>query len=138
MSRWVSLYHALAKASANSCGCSRKRFEIGAYIGSILKERSVVSITGVCRLDGLWASGTVPAPAPFLGTHWFLPAGLFVSSHSKPNRFSKKLLSHFVGLVVHAPSNPLVNASAPLPLPWLFFQPKPCSSMGAPSGSRPT
>ena len=29
MSRCVSLYHALAKASANSCGFSWKRFEIG-------------------------------------------------------------------------------------------------------------
>ncbi len=41
------------------------------------QERSVVSITGVCRFDGSWASGTAFAAAPFLGTHWFLPAGLF-------------------------------------------------------------
>ena len=33
---------------------------------------------GACRFDGSWASGTVPAPAPFLGVHWYAPAGLFV------------------------------------------------------------
>ena len=35
-------------------------------------------------------------------------------------------------------SRPLVMASRPLPLPKLFFQPRPCSSIGAPSGSGPT
>ena len=29
-------------------------------------------------------------------------------------------------------------ASRPLPVPKLFFQPRPCSSSGAPSGSGPT
>ncbi len=29
-------------------------------------------------------------------------------------------------------------ASRPLPVPKLFFQPRPCSSIGAPSGSAPT
>ena len=29
-------------------------------------------------------------------------------------------------------------ASRPLPLPKLFFQPRPCSSIAAPSGSGPT
>ena len=33
---------------------------------------------------------------------------------------------------------PLVIASAPLPVPNEFFQPRPCSSSGAPSGSAPT
>ena len=33
---------------------------------------------------------------------------------------------------------PLVIASRPLPLPKPFFQPKPCSSRDAPSGSGPT
>jgi hypothetical protein len=42
------------------------------------------------------------------------------------------------GVVVQAPSRPLVIVSGPLPLPKLFFQPRPCSSMGAPSGSGPT
>src|ERR1700688_1490493 len=99
---------------------------------------SVVSIVGACRFDGSWASGTVPAAAPFLGAHWFAPAGLLTSSQSKPNRFSRKLLSHFTGLVVHMPSNPLVIVLAPLPLPNVFFQPRPCSARSAPSGSRPT
>src|ERR1700691_1128087 len=35
-------------------------------------------------------------------------------------------------------SMPLVIASAPLPEPNLFFQPRPCCSMGAASGSGPT
>src|SRR5688572_20782929 len=79
------------------------------------------------------ASGII-AEAP-LATHWCAPAGLFVSSHSKPNRFSKKLLPHFVGVVVQVTSNPLVMVSPPLPVPKLFFQPRPCNSMGAASGS---
>ena len=69
------------------------------------------------RSDGSCASGTVPAAAPSFGFHWWAPAGLFVSSHSWPNRVSKKLLSHVVGVGVQAPSRPLVIVSAPLPLP---------------------
>src|SRR5207249_9819750 len=53
-------------------------------------------------------------------------------------RLSRNPLSHFVGLLVHAPSRPLVIVSAPLPLPKLVFQPRPCSSRLAPSGSGPT
>ena len=34
-------------------------------------------------------------------------------------------------------SRPLVIVSLPLPVPSLFFQPRPCSSMGAASGSGP-
>ena len=34
-----------------------------------------------------------------------------------------------VGLAVQAPSRPLVIVSSALPLPHLFFQPKPCSSI---------
>src|SRR5215813_3339890 len=86
--------------------------------------------------DGSWASGIV-ALAPF-ATHCCAPAGLFSSSHSYLNRFSKKLLLHFVGVVLQVTSGPPVIASLPLPVPNLFFQPKPCSSIGAPSGSGPT
>src|SRR5882672_1709939 len=100
--------------------------------------RSVVSIVGAWLFDGSCASGTVPAPAPSFGFHWYAPAGLFVSSHSYPNKILKKLLSHVIGVFVHAPSSPLVIASPPLPLPKLFFQPRPCSSSGAASGSGPT
>ncbi len=39
---------------------------------------------------------------------------------------------------VQAPSSPLVIVSSPLPVPKVFFQPRPCSSRPAPSGSRPT
>src|SRR4030042_1693763 len=93
---------------------------------------------GACRFDGLCASGTVSAPAPPFGPHWCAPAGLFVSSHSYPNRFQKKLLLHFVGVVVQTTSRPLVIVSPPLPAPKLLFQPRPCSSLGAASGSGPT
>src|SRR5690349_9855140 len=93
---------------------------------------------GERRLEGLWASGTVLAPAPFLGCHWFAPAGLFVSSHSKLNRFQKKLLLHLVGVVVQVTSSPLPMASPPLPVPKLLFHPRPWSSRPAPSGSGPT
>jgi hypothetical protein len=119
MSRCVSLNQARAKASANCSGCSRKRREIFSYAGSKRSERSVVSIVGAWRFDLSCASGIAPAPAPFLGCHWCAPAGLLVSSHSKPNRFSKKLLLHFVGVVVQVTSRPLVMASRPLPLPKL-------------------
>ena len=34
--------------------------------------------------------------------------------------------------VVHAPSSPLVSVSAPLPVPYMFFHPKPCCSIGRP------
>ena len=43
-----------------------------------------------------------------------------------------------IGVGVHAPSMPLVVVSTPLPVPKLFFQPRPICSMGAPSGSGPT
>ena len=138
MSRWVSLNHARANASASWSGFARKRREIFSYAGSNRSARSVVSIDGAIRFDGSCACGTVPAPAPFFGCHCCAPAGLFVSSHSKPNRFSKKLLLHFVGVVVQVTSRPLVIVSAPLPVPKLFFQPRPCSSRPAASGSAPT
>ena len=48
------------------------------------------------------------------------------------------MLLHFVGVVVQVTSRPLVIASPPLPVPKLLFQPKPCASMSAASGSAPT
>ena len=47
-------------------------------------------------------------------------------------------MSHLVGLGFQAPSRPLVVVSPPLPVPWAFIQPRPCSSMAAASGSGPT
>src|SRR5438093_8768394 len=95
-------------------------------------------MAGACRFDGSCASGTVAAPAPCFGIHCCAPAGLLVSSHSYPNRWSKKLLLHLVGVVVQVTSRPLVMASPPMPEPNLLFQPRPCSSMPAASGSAPT
>src|ERR1700741_1045984 len=69
-----------------------------------------------------------------LATPCCAPAGLFVSSHSKPNRFSRKLLLHFVGVVVQVTSRPLVIVSAPLPLPCVLSQPKPGASSSHASG----
>ncbi len=36
------------------------------------------------------------------------------------------------------PSRPLVMVSAPLPVPYVLCQPRPCCSIGAASGSGPT
>ena len=41
------------------------------------------------------------------------------------------MLLHFVGVVVQVTSRPLVIVSPPLPVPKLFFQPRPCSSRPA-------
>src|SRR6476660_8244739 len=113
-----------------------KRREIRSYDGSNRSERSVVSIVGRCFFVRSCASGTVAA-AP-LATHWCAPPGLFVDSHSLPNRCWKKPLPHLVVVVVQVTSRPLVIVSAPLPVPNLFFQPKPCCSRPVASGSGPT
>src|SRR5580765_931985 len=84
------------------------------------------------------ACGTVPAPAPSFGRHWCAPAGLFVSSHSYPNRFQRKLLLHLVGVVVQVTSRPLVIVSTPRPELKPLTQPRPCCSSSPPSGSTPT
>src|SRR5262252_4845998 len=97
---------------------------------------SVTSIVGTCRFDGSKASGTV-AVLPF-ALNCQAPAGLFVSSHSCSNRFSKKWLLHFVGVCDQMTSGPPVIASAPVPVPNLLLQPRPCSSIGAASGAVPT
>ncbi len=91
----------------------------------------VGSLLGPPKASGMIASAS-------LATHCFAPAGLSVSSHSLPNRISRKLLPHWVGVVVQVTSRPLVIASAPLPLPWALCQPRPCEMTGQPSGSAPT
>src|SRR5258708_19959101 len=92
-------------------------------------------MVGTCFLDLSYASG-IEASAPF-AFHCFAPAGLLVSSHSYLNRFSKKWLLHFVGVCDQVTSGPPVMASPPRPVPCLLFQPRPCSSLAAPSGSPP-
>src|SRR5246127_5818128 len=93
-------------------------------------------MVGTCFFDLSWASGIVAA-APF-AFHCCAPAGLFVSSHSLLNRLSKKWLLHCVGVWDQTTSGPPVIASGPLPVPNRLFQPRPCSSIGAPSGAAPT
>src|SRR5215467_4839937 len=93
-------------------------------------------MVGTCRVDGSKASGIVAAP-PF-AMNCQAPAGLLVSSHSLLNRLSKKWLLHFVGVCDQMTSGPPVIASAPLPVRNRLFQPKPCCSIGAASGSGPS
>ena len=93
---------------------------------------------GVCVWAGSWASGTVATAVAPAGVYCDLPPGLVVSSHSWLCRFSKKLLSHLTGSLVQAPSRALVTVSLAMPEPAPLVQPKPCSSMEAPSGSGPT
>ncbi len=50
---------------------------------------SVVAIIGALVLPGTCASGTSEAAFGSVGVHCHAPAGLLVSSHSKPNRFSQ-------------------------------------------------
>src|SRR5271163_48026 len=96
-------------------------------------------MVGTRLFDASNGSGTISAALTSpLGFHWCAPAGLLVSSQSNSKRFSKKSLLHFVGVEDQITSRPLVMASFPTPEPKLLFQPKPCSSTGAPSGSAPT
>src|ERR1700755_3526053 len=110
-----------------------KRREIFSYAGSTRSARSVVSMLGVTFLDASCAPGAVFAPAPPLGFHCCAPAGLLVSSHSKPNRCLKKSLFHLVGVVVQVTSRPLVMASPAMPVPYLLLHPRPWASMSDPS-----
>jgi hypothetical protein len=71
---------------------------------------------GAIFFDLSCAAGTVPSPAPFFGFHCFAPPGLVVGSHSYSKRCLKKSLLHFVGVVVHVTSRPLVVAWAPTPV----------------------
>src|SRR3954464_4222205 len=105
-------------------------------MGSKRSARSVVSIVGRRVFEGSCGSGIVGSA--FLATHCWAPAGLLLSSHSKPRRFSKKLLLHLVGVVVQVTSRPLVIVCAPLPVPKLFFHPNPWSARPAASGSGAT
>ena len=93
---------------------------------------------GACRLVGSWASGTRLPAEPSDGIHWIAPAGLFVCTQSKPIRKSRYIVVQAIGFAVQAPSRPLVIVSAPLPVPHLFIQPRPCCSTPAAAGSLPT
>ena len=46
------------------------------------RAMSVVSMTGACRFEGSWGSGTASFAAGSVGIHWLAPAGLLVSFHS--------------------------------------------------------
>ncbi len=74
-----------------------------------------MSIVGRCFFDGSCASGMISWAS--LATHWWAPAGLWVSSYSYSKRFLKKPLLHWVGVAVQVTSRPEPMASAPLPVP---------------------
>src|SRR5688500_11934546 len=93
---------------------------------------------GAWVLSGSCASGTRFAALLSLGIHWMAPAGLRVCTQSNLNRLSRYCVVQPTGLDVHAPSSPLVTVSPALPLPHLFFQPKPCASTASAAGSTPT
>src|SRR6056297_2286345 len=99
--------------------------DIFLYSGSTFNARSVVSIIGGFFFPLICASGTNSWAAFSFGVHWYLPAGLFVSSQWYSKRFSKKPISHSVGLLVHAPSSPLVIVSAPFRCHSCFSIPGP-------------
>src|SRR5215469_13311082 len=92
-------------------------------------------MVGTCFFDLSNASG-ITASAP-LAFHCLAPAGLLSGSHSYLKRFSKKWLLHLVGVLLQVTSGPPVMASPPTPVLYLLFQPRPWSSMAAPSGSGP-
>ena len=96
----------------------------------------MVSILGACFFVLSKASGMMAGA--FFARHCLAPAGLFSSSYSKPNRFSKKLLLNFVGVLVQVTSGPPVMQSGPMPVLYLLFQPRPWSSRAPASGSGPT
>ena len=129
---------ASAKASANSSGFSWKCLEIFLYSGSSRKAISAVVIIVGTLIDGSSASGARSSSLGLIACHTFAPAGVSTNSHSYPNSKSKYPLSHCVGFAVHAPSNPLVIVSLPLPEAYELVQPNPISSKLAPSGSTPT
>src|SRR2546429_9501443 len=93
-------------------------------------------MVGACFFEESKASGMVASA--FFAFHCLAPAGLFVSSHSFSNRFLKKRLLHLVGVWVQVTSGPPVMVSAPTPVPWVLFQPRPWSSSAPASGSAPT
>ena len=92
---------------------------------------------GLCLLEGSAKSTGLSSSLILIGSHWLAPAGLFFNSHSYSRSNLKYELSHLSGLVVQAPSIPLVTCSTPNPPPSALFQPKPCCSTPAASGSAP-
>ena len=107
--------------------------------GSTRSARSVVSIIGACRFDGSCASGTVLCAAASFGVHCLAPAGLSVSSHSWPNRFSRKPLSHLAGVGRPRALEPAGDRVVALAACRSCSSSRgPAARSGAPSGSGPT
>ena len=96
MSRCSSLYQALANASGELVGVARGTAGRSSRRPGPRAARGRWSASSAAPLAGVRA-GRAPSPRASLATHWCAPAGLSVSSHSWPNRFSKKPLPHLVG-----------------------------------------
>src|SRR5688500_9751717 len=99
---------------------------------------SAVDIVGGLTLPATWAAGTQKPSLTSRGCHCLAPAGDSTSSHSWAKIVSRYMLSHWVGVGVHAPSRPDVIVYSPKPVSWLLDQPIPCAIRPALSGSGPT
>ena len=137
MSRWVSLNHARANASANSFGCSVEA-PGDLLVGRIHPQREVRDQHGwrvtLRRVEGIRNRGGSAFRLELIGAGRALaPAPI----HGRTG-FRRSWLLHFVGVVHQVTSGPPVIVSFPMPVPKLLLQPKPCSSMGAAAGSGPT
>mmetsp|Transcript_31545 Transcript_31545/g.54000 ORF Transcript_31545/g.54000 Transcript_31545/m.54000 type:complete len:320 (+) Transcript_31545:1294-2253(+) len=140
MSREVSLYHACAKALSSLGSDAANSMTSGWYSpsGSRVREMSEVSIITACR--PLPSADGAVGPAPPLTRHWEWLPGPRHTSYSNSDRYWKYLLSHLVGVAVHGPSKPDVNASPSLPVPHLPGHGFEGSSFGdgpAPAGQAP-
>mmetsp|Transcript_70175 Transcript_70175/g.180885 ORF Transcript_70175/g.180885 Transcript_70175/m.180885 type:complete len:286 (+) Transcript_70175:358-1215(+) len=102
----VSLSHAAANASFSA----RTSFANSITIG--LKPSSFIRATSAVRRITWAYFSSQPA-----ALHWWWPPGPMCLSHMQFTSTWKYSLLHFVGVVVHGPSKPLVTVSLPTPLP---------------------
>src|SRR5262245_9645689 len=82
--------------------------------------------------------GTMNPSLTSRGCHCLAPAGDSTTSHSWAKIVSRYLLSHCVGVGVHAPSRPDVMVYSPNPVSFELAQPKPNALSSDASGSKPT
>jgi len=132
MSRWVSL-NARANSSA-SCRIRRDRRRAA---------RRLVSLAGRCRWSAArrdplrWVEGMggLFRPAPSFGAHWWEPAGSW-SAPTRGRTFFEVAVAPRPSAVDSSDSRPLVDASAPAPVPRRSASPGPGTPPRA-SGFRP-
>mmetsp|Transcript_2104 Transcript_2104/g.6251 ORF Transcript_2104/g.6251 Transcript_2104/m.6251 type:complete len:218 (+) Transcript_2104:316-969(+) len=99
--------HDSANASSRARWSCANSVTISLKLSSYTRAMSVVSrISAACA-----------ASVSFLIFHWLWPPGPVCLSHSKSSKYRKNSLLHWVGVVVHGPSKPLVMVSLPIPVP---------------------